>query len=161
MEEWRPLPSDPRYSISSLGRVRGARGRLLSLRLDDNGYQETWVGCKRRTNVHRLVLEAFVGPCPSGLIACHINDVRTDNRLENLRWGTYQDNSNDRVRNGNARGPRGQRAGNTTLTNEDAVAIYRSKDPSADLARLYGVAVGAVQRIRGGRRWAWITVDAV
>ena len=36
--------------------------------------------------IHRLVLEAFVGPCPHGCEADHINCDPHDNRLENLRW---------------------------------------------------------------------------
>lgn len=39
-------------------------------------------------SVHRLVLETFVGPCPEGKTCDHINRVRDDNRLENLRWAT-------------------------------------------------------------------------
>lgn len=50
--------------------------------------------------VHQLVLEAFVGPRPEGMEACHWNDVCTDNRLENLRWDTTSANRHDQVRNG-------------------------------------------------------------
>lgn len=39
-------------------------------------------------SVHRLVLETFVGPCPEGKTCDHINRVRDDNRIENLRWAT-------------------------------------------------------------------------
>lgn len=51
--------------------------------------------------VHRLMLEAFVGPCPPGLEGCHRNDVSTDNRIENLRWDTRSANMLDVVVNGN------------------------------------------------------------
>jgi hypothetical protein len=50
--------------------------------------------------VHRAVLEAFKGPCPPGMEACHYNDVGTDNRIENLRWDTRKGNKRDEVRNG-------------------------------------------------------------
>lgn len=50
--------------------------------------------------VHQLVLEAFVGPRPEGLEACHWNDVSDDNRLDNLRWATKSANRYDCVRNG-------------------------------------------------------------
>lgn len=50
--------------------------------------------------VHVLVLEAFVGPRPPGMECLHSNDVGTDNRLSNLRWGTHSENLNDLVRNG-------------------------------------------------------------
>lgn len=50
--------------------------------------------------VQSLVLEAFVGPRPEGLLALHRNDDCRDNRVENLYWGTRTDNQHDRVRNG-------------------------------------------------------------
>jgi hypothetical protein len=50
--------------------------------------------------VYRLVLEAFVGPCPTGMEACHHDDDPTNNRLRNLRWDTHKNNCSDRSRNG-------------------------------------------------------------
>lgn len=45
--------------------------------------------------IHRMVLEAFVGPCPDGYEACHDNDVGSDNRLANIRWDTKSENRKD------------------------------------------------------------------
>lgn len=56
---------------------------------------------KRDVGVHRLVLEAFVGPCPAGMQTRHLNGVRHDNRLSNLCWGTPKENTEDRIRHGN------------------------------------------------------------
>lgn len=50
--------------------------------------------------VHRLVLEAFVGPCPDGMECCHNNSVPSDNRLANLRWDTPSENQLDKRRHG-------------------------------------------------------------
>ena len=50
--------------------------------------------------VHILVLEAFKGPCPPGHQARHLNDVGSDNRVDNLEWGTLSDNKVDAAKNG-------------------------------------------------------------
>ncbi len=57
-------------------------------------------GHPRYRAVHRLVLETFVGPCPEGMEACHNNGIRTDNRLENLRWDTHSEDSKDAIWHG-------------------------------------------------------------
>lgn len=57
-------------------------------------------GRGRALSVHVLVLEAFVGPRPVGLCGLHANDIPTDNRLSNLRWGSISENGYDAVRNG-------------------------------------------------------------
>lgn len=112
-EEWRPIPSRPGYDASSLGRIRswwrpggglreapvlkspslGSRGYLfLSLRTGKSG--------GKPREVHTLVAEAFHGPRPSGLDTCHINGNKHDNRAENLRYGTRQENVLDSVAHG-------------------------------------------------------------
>jgi HNH endonuclease len=51
--------------------------------------------------VHRLVLEAFKGPCPIGMEGCHDPDPDpSNNRIENLRWDTHEANNHDTVRHG-------------------------------------------------------------
>ncbi len=57
-------------------------------------------GKKTRKMVYVMVLESFVGPRPAGLGACHRNDDPSDDRLENLYWGTQSENMFDMVRNG-------------------------------------------------------------
>lgn len=61
----------------------------------------TYQGRRRRTHVHVLVAEAFLGERPTEVhMALHRNDVPSDNRVENLYWGTRSDNYVDAVRNG-------------------------------------------------------------
>ena len=50
--------------------------------------------------IHWLVLEAFVGPRPKGMLGCHNNGSKKDNRISNLRWDTPQANADDRVKHG-------------------------------------------------------------
>ena len=57
-------------------------------------------GQNRKKFVHRLVCEAFHGPCPSSRhMTRHLNDDPLDNRACNLAWGTAADNQADRIKN--------------------------------------------------------------
>lgn len=105
---WAPIPGmEGRFEVSNKGDVRSLRNRRNRvLTVSDKGYHtlklprlsagRTWKTYK----VHILVLEAFVGPRPEGFVARHLNDDKTDNRVENLKWGTYLENLEDAVRNG-------------------------------------------------------------
>lgn len=57
-------------------------------------------GSRKSAAVHRMVLEAFVGPCPDGMQGCHWNGEPADNRVENLRWDTPRSNMADKLRHG-------------------------------------------------------------
>lgn len=52
--------------------------------------------------VHRLVLEAFVGPCPEGMECRHLDGNPANNRPGNLAWGTPRENQADSARHGTA-----------------------------------------------------------
>lgn len=110
--EWREIPGHPGYEVSSNGMVRSLDrvlvqkngvphtfyGRVLKLKTDRAGYQFVALPERRDRRVHQLVLEAFVGPRPSPEhVTLHENDVRDDNRVGNLRWGTQSDNIRDAV----------------------------------------------------------------
>lgn len=113
-EIWKPVVGyESSYEVSDLGNVRSL-DRIITTKSGVNkrrkgqplkpivlkiGYCA--VNISGMKYVHRLVLEAFVGECPDGMETCHKNGIRTDNRLENLYWGTSSENSHDIVRHGN------------------------------------------------------------
>lgn len=117
-EEWRPVVGyEDRYEVSSLGNVRSkayalvdARGtvhekspRTRKLHQRPSGHMQVMLtDGERRYNahVHRLMMAAFVGPCPEGMEVCHNNGVASDNRLENLRYGTRSENNQDTLMHG-------------------------------------------------------------
>lgn len=71
------------------------KGEYKKMFLRKNGYCAYFLpnnGEKKFTLVHRLVAEAFL-PNPNNLPCVdHINTVKNDNRVENLRWVTQQEN---------------------------------------------------------------------
>jgi hypothetical protein len=97
------------------------------------GYLQVPV-CGRKYYVHRLVLLAFVGPCPAGMQCCHENDKHDDNRLENLRWDTPKANSRDAKRNGLV--PHGPLPQTRKLTDEMMPLIRQLRKEGWSLRRL-------------------------
>lgn len=101
---WRYVVGSTSHLVSDQGEVfSGYHNKILTGKLNQDGYPSVCLvihKIQKTLLVHHLVLEAFVGPKPEGLQARHLNDVKTDNRLENLVWGTVKENSQDAVRNG-------------------------------------------------------------
>lgn len=112
-EVWRPVAGYVgKYEVSSYGRVKSLkRRRVLQDRIlvpntfTNAGHQrvslQTFEHTKRDHQVHRLVALAFLGPEPKGKpLVCHRDGVASNNRLDNLYWGSQSDNMYDRVRHG-------------------------------------------------------------
>jgi len=102
-EEWRSVVGwEGLYSVSSLGRVRrdkpgpGARvGRILKAVIGRYGYYQVALSrdCRPITQrVHLLVAAAFLGPCPPGHVANHLDGVKLHNQPSNLEYCTPSEN---------------------------------------------------------------------
>ena len=166
-EEWRPvLGWEGYYEVSNKGNVRSLPrrglvrnriygGRLLGKGVDFFGY-ETVMLCKpqfpqSRKKVHRLVLLAFVGNPPDGTECCHNNGVKTDNRLENLRWGDRFGNIADNISHGKQ--PRWDKHPMAKLTLQQVANIKNSTKTAAELSRIHGVSTRSIRNIRNGENW--------
>ena len=118
-EEWRDIKGYKIYQVSSLGRVksiirtvkskngyRTVKEKILKPRKNRYGYLQLslWNENKRKTMlVHRLVCEAFL-PNPLNLPQInHINEIKEDNRVENLEYCDARYNNNFGTRNERAR----------------------------------------------------------
>jgi hypothetical protein len=151
-EIWKAIPGcEGRYEVSSVGRVRSLLrgGRILKAALRGRGYLMVApvIGGKNVTRqVHHLVLAAFVGPRPEGMVGCHANDVPFDNRVENLRWDTPANNVLDRIR-------RGRYSKHEKLTIESARAIYACTAGELATAREFQIDRSIVRDIRAGKSW--------
>jgi hypothetical protein len=119
-ERWLPVPGyEGSYEVSDFGNVRSvprvrncrngtrlAPGCDLKPFPDQSGYPWVRLSLPDKSvarRVHTLVLAAFVGPRPAGMVIRHLNGIESDNRLENLRYGTHSENSKDIVLHGRNR----------------------------------------------------------
>lgn len=114
-----------------------------------------------RRKVHTLVLEAFVGPCPPGLLCRHLDGNAGNNKLSNLRWGTPAENEADKLRHGRA--PRGSKNARAKLTEADVPAIFglaANGGKQRDIATAFGVSQRVVWAVLNRKTWRHVEVDA-
>jgi len=164
------------YEISNLGRIKSLfyqghyREKILkSWAIDKYGHQQIELrknGKRKYFLVHRLVLEAFVGPCPKGMEGCHNDGNPRNNKLENLRWDTPKNNIKDSILSGthwfsNNKGHnRGSKHGMSKL-NELQVRIikYLLKTKiltQKEIGKIFNVSNITICDIKTGKLWKHI-----
>lgn len=173
MTRWAPVPGFDSYEVSSAGEVRSVQrvdacGRhwpsvAKKIWPSEKGYLKVGLcagGRTRSMKVHRLVLEAFVGPCPDGMMGCHNDGDRRNNRLENLRWATAGENMADREAHGMT--ARGERVSQSKLTPDQVYAIramVRAGEPKQTVGRRFGVSARTVRSIVQGKLWRHLPAE--
>jgi hypothetical protein len=87
------------YAISNWGRIKRGLYGSVPLFLGENGYYRVYLwknDSKTCKYIHELVIKTFIGERPENKVIDHINRVRTDNSLSNLRYITHKENMNNR-----------------------------------------------------------------
>ena len=174
IEIWKAIPGyEGYYEVSDLGRVRsldreivysnGAKhfykGTILHLSDHEHGYKIVSLcdGYQITCSVHELVLMTFIGLRPPDKPhSRHLNGDPSDNRLENLAWGTVKENSDDRVGHGTNISPKGENHGNAKLTDENVISIRKLLSEGAKgkmLAEEFGVSKTTISEIKHKKVW--------
>ncbi len=182
-EEWRPVVGwEDMYSVSSLGRMatvprfvpvrnggkRYVRHRILKTQRDRYGYPIVTL-CRNRQweirTIHRLLVRAFVGEIPDGMVINHKDARKDNNSLSNLEICTQQWNAlhSRRVSKTNI----GSDVINSKLTEEIVIKCRRAlvgapRGTMSKLARKYGVCLSAMGHActERGRTWRHVSWPA-
>lgn len=151
----------PSYRVGDDGTfwklVGGVWCRRKATKEPKYGYRvvSTWDGVVQKMHkLHRLILEAFVGPCPEGMESRHLDGDPDNNKLDNLAWGTKLENHDDRRRHGNT--PTGEKNHGAKLT-ERMVREIRELSTKGlsrnELGRRFGMSRAQISRIVTGVGW--------
>lgn len=101
IEIWKAIPGYDGYEVSNLGNVKSLKfnsEKILKPNVSYSGYLYLNLRTNNKTKafrIHQLVVMAFLNHIPNGkmdLVVDHINDVKTDNRLENLQVVSQREN---------------------------------------------------------------------
>ena len=166
-EEWRAIPGWEGYEASTHGNIRSLAPRngyswkaprVLRGSTNDTGHRHVVLRGRVVVGVHRLGALTFLGPPPPGATVCrHFDGDPTNNRPENLRWGTPKENSDDMLRHGTRKF--GEANHWARLTEQQVLDIYarRARGNARALADEMGVKEWTVYSIWSGRNWGWLT----
>jgi hypothetical protein len=140
---------DPqKWKQLSEGRNNKYGRRIVVLKRDDGRVTTRYV--------HQLILESFCGPCPPQQECRHLNGNAGDNRLENLKWGSREENMADKQQHGRGRG---EHCSYSILTNQD-IHIIRTRAAAGEthesISKDFPVQRRQISRIVQGVRWAHI-----
>jgi hypothetical protein len=181
-EIWKKIDGYSFYEVSNLGRVKSLQRKTSFIRKNKPHFlirKEKLLkshsrfinltddrGNSRDLILARLILTAFVRPPQHGEVARHLDDNVRNGKLSNLAWGSYKDNYDDAVRNGEIRGKNknvcsflGSKRLNSKL-NEDQVVVIRDiytpgRGPNniVALAKKFGVSTYTISCIINKINW--------
>lgn len=151
IEGFVPIKGFEGYFINKKGEVLSEkRTHQITLNPSCNGYGYLRYSLKKQRTgkfigsyVHRLLAEAFIPNPENHPVVRHLNDIKTDNRLENLAWGTYADNAQDLKDNGYVSPLR-------HLSDKQVELIYKHPDTCTNTAKKFKTNRSIVKSIRGG-----------
>lgn len=176
-EEWRTVPSVPRYEASSDGNIRHAvNGKnLRQVCAPKYPAVNIYNSARRRPAmqyVHRMVAEAFLGPCPAGKEVNHVDGNKMNAAISNLEYVTTAENARHAQRLGLREVKRPKRKpherqldkiefllGAAKLNETSVIEIRRRYDEGTSqrvLAEEHGVCTRTISMAISGDTWAHV-----
>ena len=163
------------YEVSNMGRVRniqrwvkskGPGKKFLPVvirkpQLNRYGYPVVCLNGKEKAvlkSIHRMVVEAFIGPIPDGMQVNHKDGNKENNNLDNLEICTGSENQLHRHRVLGQH--RGEKHPLSTLKEGDVRRIRSMIGHGIDdqkIANAHLVSRSTIRNIRIGKVWGWFS----
>jgi hypothetical protein len=112
----------------------------------------------RRYLIHRLVGELYLSNPNNLPEVAHQNHIKTDNRVDNLKWSTHSDNMKENYISGDAKPAKGEKQHLSKLTKNDVLFIRQNtnKYSMRKLAKMFNVSYGTIYPIIHNKTWKHI-----
>lgn len=144
-EKWKIIPLHPKYYVSNKGRIKSKhkrnKGLIMSQSTSRSGYKMIGLTIsKNKTKtiqVHKLVIETFKRPKKDKEIIRHKDGNKNNNCIENLEFGTYQDNMLDEAKRQRYK-----------FNDEQINAIRKDKRVNLKIAKDFGVSKSLIDKIK-------------
>jgi hypothetical protein len=165
----RPVGEYPGYGVDVEGKVWSLRRgiwRHLKTRPNRGGYPQAYLLCggkKLTVSVHKLVLLAFIGPCPPWLECRHLDGNKGSPALydaqgkQRLVWGTHTENCADKSQHGTHH--KGSRIAASRLDETDIPVVRQLRAQGVSqraVARRFNVCQSTIRAIDHGITWAHV-----
>jgi hypothetical protein len=169
VEIWKDIPNWNNYQASSYGKIRSKDRRVQYKKVYSRFYESRilkgWLqegyyfvelnedGRCKQLAVHTIICETFYGPRPEGYVCRHLNDIKIDNHVKNLCWGTQKENVHDAIKN-NLWNNHYYTYNSKDLTLQVIKEIRESKETQRVLAKRYKISQPMVCYIKTGKAWS-------
>ncbi len=167
IEIWKHIDSENgnNYEVSSFGNIRNKKTGKSRKLIYNNGYLKVDLseGGKRINYfVHRLVAFAFLDKPKNGNIVNHIDGNKSNNRISNLEWCTYKENTQHSFKTGLQVSLSGEDCLLSILKEQDVVEIKKHlRDgvlSQVNIAKIFGVCKSTIGAINTGKTWKHVNI---
>lgn len=161
LKKWKIIKKYPNYQVSNYGEVINIKsGKKRKLQNGPGGYLILVLykdGKPGSVYIHRLVAEAFLGPCPKDKEVNHKDGNKINPYVKNLEYVTRKENVKHSYKIGLQEGKKGEKNVRSKLKNKDINKIIKMHNTKKyyqwEIAKIFGVHQVQISRIINGKTW--------